>query len=333
MKRLFMICSIAALGLSMAACAGGAKQDENKKDGLDSVAYTVGAQSGLSLNLSDMKLLELDYDLFRNGMVDALEQESISEEEMNELQSEMTGFMMFAQRGLYARVMGGDANDEDLPALYNEQYTREDISYKMGRSVVTSIVYNGVELDKASLIAGFDDGIAAEDIEEFDKDMQMTEDQMNEYIAKLNTIIFENYQKKQEKIKEDNAAASAAWLAEIEQMEGVQKSESGLLYRIDRAGTGAYPTQDSDVVLVNYEGKVKSGDIFDSSYQRNEPISFTLNGVIKGWTEGLKYINEGGQITLWIPADLAYGDNPRPGSLIQPNDALEFKVELLQVNP
>ena len=84
-------------------------------------------------------------------------------------------------------------------------------------------------------------------------------------------------------------------------------------------------------MLVNYEGKVRSGEIFDSSYQRGEPISFALNQVIKGWTEGLKLVSEGGQITLWIPADLAYGNQDK--GTIKPGDALEFKVELLEVNP
>ena len=112
----------------------------------------------------------------------------------------------------------------------------------------------------------------------------------------------------------------------------MNKTESGLLYRIDRKGYGKQPTLDSDVVTVHYEGKVRSGEIFDSSYQRGESISFALNVVIKGWTEGMKYIAEGGQITLWIPAELAYGNNDR-GDVIKAGDALEFKVELLEINP
>ena len=130
----------------------------------------------------------------------------------------------------------------------------------------------------------------------------------------------------------ENAEESAKWLAEIEKQEGVQKTESGLLYRIDREGEGAQATLDTDVVLVNYEGKTRDGKVFDSSYEREEPISFPLNGVIKGWTEGMKLVKAGGQITLWIPSELAYGENGA-GSDIGPNEALEFKVELLEVNP
>jgi FKBP-type peptidyl-prolyl cis-trans isomerase FkpA len=131
---------------------------------------------------------------------------------------------------------------------------------------------------------------------------------------------------------EEASAASAEWLAEIEKMEGVQKTESGLLYRIDREGSAVHATADDDTVEVNYEGKTRDGNIFDSSYERGESISFALNRVIKGWTEGMKLIGEGGQITLWIPAELAYGERGA-GADIGPNEALEFKVELIKVTP
>ena len=131
-----------------------------------------------------------------------------------------------------------------------------------------------------------------------------------------------------EKALQENLEASKAWLAEVEKMEGVVKTESGLLYRIDREGTGIQATADTNIVEVNYEGKTRTGKIFDSSYERGESISFPLNGVIKGWTEGMKYVKEGGQITLWIPSELAYGQRGA-GRDIAPNEALEFEVELI----
>ena len=109
----------------------------------------------------------------------------------------------------------------------------------------------------------------------------------------------------------------------------------GLAYTLQSTGyyvSGMGTCKDTDVVVVNYEGKVRSGEVFDSSYQRGEPIEFALNGVIKGWTEGLQLVKVGGQITLWIPAELAYGDQQR-SELIVPGSALEFKVELLDLNP
>ena len=128
-----------------------------------------------------------------------------------------------------------------------------------------------------------------------------------------------------------NKEASEAWLAKMEKKSGVQKTESGLLYRIDREGDAAVKPAAQDVVKVNYEGKLRDGFVFDSSYERGEPVEFPLTGVIQGWTEGLQLVGQGGQITLWIPSDLAYGQGGAAGGMIGPNEALEFKVELLEV--
>ena len=128
-----------------------------------------------------------------------------------------------------------------------------------------------------------------------------------------------------------NKEASEAWLAKVEKQKGVKKTESGLLYRIDREGdANVKPTAD-DIVKVDYEGKLRDGFVFDSSYERGESIEFPLSGVIRGWTEGLQLVGVGGQITLWIPSDLAYGQGGAGGGMIGPNEALEFKVELHEV--
>ena len=131
----------------------------------------------------------------------------------------------------------------------------------------------------------------------------------------------------------ENAEASEKWLAGIEKKSGVKKTESGLLYKIERPGDAdTIAVDERDVVVVNYEGKNRKGKVFDSSYERDEPAEFPLNRVIKGWTEGMKLVGKGGKITLWIPAELAYGERGA-GSDIGPNDALEFSVEVLDVKP
>ena len=107
-------------------------------------------------------------------------------------------------------------------------------------------------------------------------------------------------------------------------------TDSGLKYRVLRKGDGLKPSA-SDTVEVNYEGKLDDGFVFDSSYRKKKPISFPLNGVIKGWTEGLQHVNEGGKIELEIPGNLAYGSSPPPGSGIPPNATLHFIVELIKV--
>jgi FKBP-type peptidyl-prolyl cis-trans isomerase len=107
------------------------------------------------------------------------------------------------------------------------------------------------------------------------------------------------------------------------------KTPSGLQYRILRQGTGEKPKA-TNKVRVNYHGWLDDGKVFDSSYQRREPISFGLNQVIPGWTEGMQLVGEGGMIELWIPSNLGYGARGAPGA-IPPNATLHFLVELLQV--
>ena len=108
-----------------------------------------------------------------------------------------------------------------------------------------------------------------------------------------------------------------------------QTTKSGLKYRILRKGTGARPTA-ADTVKVHYHGWLSNGKVFDSSYNRGEPISFPLNRVIKGWTEGMQLVGEGGMIELEIPPDLAYGDRGA-GAAVPPKATLHFLVELLSV--
>lgn len=108
----------------------------------------------------------------------------------------------------------------------------------------------------------------------------------------------------------------------------MKKTASGLLYKVEKAGTGDAP-KDSDTVVVNYKGTLADGTEFDNSYKRGEPLSFRLDGVIPGWTEGLKQIKKGGKITLVIPPELAYGTTGVPG--IPANSTLIFDVELLDV--
>ena len=126
---------------------------------------------------------------------------------------------------------------------------------------------------------------------------------------------------------------SNAYLAEIEKMEGVKKTESGLLYQIVREGNEKKATLDTDKVKVMYEGKTRDGKVFDSSYERGDTVEFALNRVIKGWTEGMKLVGEGGEIKLWIPANLAYGTRGTRDGSIGPNHAITFTVEVVEVIP
>jgi FKBP-type peptidyl-prolyl cis-trans isomerase FkpA len=130
------------------------------------------------------------------------------------------------------------------------------------------------------------------------------------------------------RLADKQKALSAAFLAKAAGEPGAQKSESGMVYRELRPGTGQSP-QATDTVKVNYRGTLVDGTEFDSSYKRGEPAQFPLNGVIKCWTEGVQKMKAEGKSQLVCPADLAYGDGGRPG--IPGGATLVFEIELLQI--
>lgn len=144
---------------------------------------------------------------------------------------------------------------------------------------------------------------------------------------------------------------SADWLNEIAQQKGVKVLPSGLMYKIEKAGSKKVrPTADTDEVTVHYKGTKQNGEVFDATrfaemtderkaqvkqyrpedYGKDKPLTFQLNRVIAGWTEGVKLIGKGGKITLWVPYNLAYGERGA-GGVIAPYEALRFDIELLDV--
>ena len=125
-----------------------------------------------------------------------------------------------------------------------------------------------------------------------------------------------------------NLVAGQEFLAENAKKEGVQTTASGLQYKVETMGTGPKPAA-TDTVKVHYRGTLLDGTEFDSSYARNEPISFGLNRVIAGWTEGVQLMPVGSKFTFYIAPDLAYGEGG--GGPIPPNSTLVFEVELLDI--
>ena len=125
-------------------------------------------------------------------------------------------------------------------------------------------------------------------------------------------------------------SADQKYLDDNAKKTGVVVLPSGLQYKVEKAGSGKKPGA-RDTVVVHYEGRLIDGSVFDSSYQRGETISFPLNGVIPGWTEGLQLVKEGGKIQLYIPPELGYGSRGA-SNVIPPNAALVFDVELIKIN-
>lgn len=128
----------------------------------------------------------------------------------------------------------------------------------------------------------------------------------------------------------ENIAAGVAFFEELAADADVQKSESGLHYKVLEPGSGVKPAM-TDKVLVHYKGTLIDGTKFDSSYDRGKPAEFPLNGVVKGFGEGLTKVGAGGKIILYIPSELGYGNSPRPGGAIKPGDALIFECELKEI--
>jgi FKBP-type peptidyl-prolyl cis-trans isomerase len=129
---------------------------------------------------------------------------------------------------------------------------------------------------------------------------------------------------------EINKQAGNAFLEENKAKDGVQVTESGLQYKIIKQGNGPQPKLEQRV-KVHYKGTLIDGTVFDSSYERGEPVTFGVGQVIEGWSEALQLMKVGSKYELYIPQELAYGENVRPGGPIEPFSALLFEVELLGI--
>ena len=332
MKKVFFAVAAVAFAIGSTACGGGPRMENQK----DSISYCIGANVGLSVKFS-VEELQLDQadvlasvkEFIANGDIN-------SDEFMNNMQQlQMFQFNKFMPYMYAAEAHKNSERPDTLPALpqlYDETYTRENVSRWIGQTMAGNVVALKEELNLDQVEHGMQDGLKVEDIEKMDEVLKISQEQMNPLFEAMDKKMREKAESELKSIAKTNAKASAEWLAEVEKQEGVQKTESGLLYRIDREGKGKRATKDEDIVRVDYEGRTREGRIFDSSYERGQAIEFPLNGVIKGWTEGMKLVKTGGQITLWIPAELAYGERGA-GQDIGPNEALEFTVELHEVNP
>ncbi|ALB56474.1 FKBP-type peptidyl-prolyl cis-trans isomerase [Cronobacter universalis] len=217
------------------------------------------------------------------------------------------------------------AADSKAAFQNDDQKSAYALGASLGRYMENSLKEQeklGIKLDKNQLIAGVQDAFA-------DKS-KLSDQEIEQTLQAFETRVKGAAQAKVEKDATENETKGKAFRDKFAKEKGVKTSSTGLLYKVEKEGTGAAP-KESDTVVVNYKGTLIDGQEFDNSYKRGEPLSFRLDGVIPGWTEGLKNIKKGGKIKLVIPPELAYGKNGVPG--IPANSTLVFDVELLDINP
>ena len=206
-------------------------------------------------------------------------------------------------------------------SITEQSSASEKVGYSLGFMMAEGNKDAVKDLDLNTFEKGFRDGYEG-------NESALTQEQMQQVLMDYQKEQEEQFVKDMETKATENKAAGTAFLAENAKKEGVKQTESGLQFKVIKAGTGKSPKA-TDVVEVNYEGKLIDGTVFDSSYERGEPIEFPLNQVIAGWTEGLQLMKEGGKYEFYIPSDIAYGEAGNAG--IEPNSTLIFTVELLKV--
>ena len=192
----------------------------------------------------------------------------------------------------------------------------DKISYAIGLSMGQNLMGSGVtSLEYADLAAGIKDVLEK-------NQPQISYQEAQQVLGKF-------FSELEQKIAGEAKAAGEAFLAENAKREGVKVTESGLQYEVLEATIGQKPKA-TEKVRVHYEGTLIDGTVFDSSYKRGESITFGLNQVIKGWTEGLQLMSIGSKYKLYLPYQLAYGERGA-GANIPPYAALIFTVELLGI--
>lgn len=205
----------------------------------------------------------------------------------------------------------------------NFQSNKEKISYIIGRDMAANFQKQGLEIDPEIFLQGFKEVLAGHK-------SKLSQDDVQTAMMELQQLMASRQNTNDGRMGEINQQEGEAFLAENKSREGVVTLPSGLQYQVLNQGTGKSPSK-SDSVTTHYHGTLLDGTVFDSSYERGEPATFPVNGVIAGWTEALQKMKEGDKWRLFIPANLAYGSRGAGGD-IGPNATLIFDVELLTVN-
>jgi FKBP-type peptidyl-prolyl cis-trans isomerase FklB len=294
MKKVFLVI-IAAIAITvgcgiMSSCTAQSPKATLNSD-VDSLSYAFGVTNAQGL---DNYLMQMGIDSsLMQSFIQGLNEGAVVDPNDKKKMAHSMGYQIGQQMG--SKQMTDNLNQR----IFGEDSTQQ--------------------ISRTNLLAGF---IAAAS----KKNLEMSEMDAQAYVQAKGDEI----RKKTMEIQHaDKKAANLKFLEENKAKEGVITLPSGLQYQVIKEGTGPKPTA-TDVVKVNYVGTLINGDEFDSSIKRGQPAEFGVGQVIPGWTEGLQLMPVGSKYTFWIPYNLAYGEEGRPGN-IDPFSTLIFEVDLLDI--
>lgn len=348
MKKL--LCAAVVAGAMLMSSCGGTKSPitEGDKANLDTLSYAIGSQLG-SMVKFQLRAIPINYEKAAEGLTDgAFDKGSMSNMEAFDLLQDfmtnkrgerMRAIMQQRKEADSIRLASGDSTRVEYPvadpAMFESEQERDEFAYAFGINMGHSLRDMDLPFQmywvRQALLDSQEGNTPALD-------------------DRTAGMFWQKYM--MQTLPEQNKQRSEEWLAEIEKQSGVKKTESGLLYKVVKMGDTTVMAKDvRDKVKVHYKGSKSNGKVFDASrfrdmpkmrqellkkqmpegYDKDEPIEFPLNRVIRGWSEGMQLVGKGGKIILWIPSDLAYG--PRGNRGIYGNEALKFEVELIDVTP
>ena len=343
MKKIFNLAVVALIcgAVAVGCCNGGKKSllTKGDKSTLDTLSYCMGANLGefVRTRIAD---IPFNFEKLDQGLEQAaFGKGKWSPEEAQEIFQQLIIPVNDRFGQLMRQKQDTTATAEPIQ-IFETEGQRDSLSYAYGLNIGNDLREGRFPIQLYWYMQGFQ--------QTRNNEGKMDAEAIQNYLQHFFMVVYPEQEK----------AKSEAWLAKMEGKSGVQKCESGLLYKVVKEGdVSRSATDDRDEVTVHYTGRDRDGEVFDSSifenmpaqrqemmrqYQpdnfdengkiiENEPVTFPLNRVIAGWTEGMKLVGPGGKIILYIPSELAYG--ARGNQSIAPNAALEFEVELIDVKP
>lgn len=220
-------------------------------------------------------------------------------------------------------VMAANLMAADQPEAKSAFATPKDkVSYCIGLSMGSSWKKQALDVNPDMVAKGLKEGMG-------DAKPALTEDEVRQTLMEFQKEMMGKQQEKAKVLGEKNKKDGEAFLAENKKKDGVKVTASGLQYIVEKEGSGVKPSA-TNTVVANYRGTLLDGTEFDSSYKRGEPAEFPVDGLIKGWTEALQLMSAGSKYKLFIPSELAYGEQGA-GDKIGPNATLIFELELISI--